>query len=124
MHALADAEVLEAWPARSVAPRVASRLAAADRIARGLLMLNSLLTLCVPAAQPLRRAILATAEMAAAAALFAAAPPRPHFATPERSVQAETGPPAAAAERFAAELRIMALLCAVSEAIEIMGANR
>ncbi|HEX5326886.1 MAG TPA: FUSC family protein, partial [Acetobacteraceae bacterium] len=118
LHALADAEMVEAAVDRAVRLAVRRRLAAADRIARCLVSLQSILPMLRAAADPVAAGFVADVAEAASGR----GPPTDAEAIGSRTqaMLATRAGASAQVEQLAAELRLFRLLSAISEAAMVL----
>jgi uncharacterized membrane protein YccC len=120
MHQLANAEIVEAAMSRKDRLAVRRRLAAADRLARCLVALDSIRPLLAVTADPVIHALLA--QLADAAAGFGSLPDaksiRSHCATLIATAAGSLGD----TERLVASLRLLRLLSVMSDAVATLRA--
>ncbi len=119
LHALADAEIVEAGLSGVARRRVARRLAAADRIARCLLSLDLLLPELSAAGVGAATVALIRAIADAASGTTPAIDPAA-FATREQELLAATGRSSAIIEETRAELHLLRVLAGLAQSVETL----
>ena len=118
LHALADAETVEAVVHRPARLAVRQRLAAADRLARCLVALQTVIPVLATTADPAMAAGLA--RIADAAAGVSSPPEYEAFAAHAQRLVAAPAAGHEQAERLTAELRLLRLLAAMSDAVVVL----